>query len=94
LLSLGSLSLAQNQNGRTGERRPKLPPQQQVKIGRMVSKGGKTAADAARLFKIHPATVSQLLTRESDPELPTPNSAETSTPIDSESDYFPYPLLI
>jgi len=31
----------------------------------MVSKGGKTAADAARLFKIYPATVSQLLTRES-----------------------------
>jgi hypothetical protein len=27
----------------------------------MVSKGGKTAADAARLFKIHPATVSRLL---------------------------------
>jgi hypothetical protein len=29
----------------------------------MVSKGGKTAADAARLSKIHPATVSRLLAR-------------------------------
>jgi len=29
----------------------------------MVSKGDKTAADAARLFKIHPATVSRLLAR-------------------------------
>ena len=30
----------------------------------MVSKGGKTAADAARLFKIHSATVPRLLARE------------------------------
>ena len=29
----------------------------------MVSKGDKTAADAARLFKIHPATVYRLLAR-------------------------------
>jgi hypothetical protein len=29
----------------------------------MVSKGGKTAADAARLFKVHPATVSRLLAK-------------------------------
>ncbi len=27
----------------------------------MASKGGKTAARAARLFKVHPATVSRLL---------------------------------
>jgi len=37
--------------------------QQQVEIRKMVSKGDKTAADAARLFKIHPATVSRLLAR-------------------------------
>jgi hypothetical protein len=30
-----------------------------------VSKGDKTAAGAARLFKIHPATVSRLLARSS-----------------------------
>ena len=31
---------------------------------RMVSKGNRTATDAVRLFKIHPATVSRLLARE------------------------------
>jgi len=49
------------QNGRVGGRRPKLSIQQQAEITRMVSKGDKSAADAARLFKIHPATVSRLL---------------------------------
>ena len=49
--------------GRIGGRRPKLSPQQQSEIRKMVSKGRKTAADAARLFKVHPATVSRLLAR-------------------------------
>ena len=49
--------------GRIGGRRPKLSPQQQAEIRRMVSKGDKTAADAARLFRIHPATVCRLLAR-------------------------------
>ncbi len=49
--------------GRVGGRRPKLSPQQQAEIARMVLKGGKTAAEAARLFDIHPATVSRLLAR-------------------------------
>src|SRR5438046_5698015 len=49
--------------GRISGRRPKLSPQQQAEIRRMVSKGRKTAADAARLFKVHPATVSRLLAR-------------------------------
>src|SRR5216684_1815338 len=49
--------------GRIGGRRPKLSPQQQAEIRRMVAKGDKTAADAARLFRIHPATVSRLLAR-------------------------------
>jgi DNA invertase Pin-like site-specific DNA recombinase len=55
---------AARQDGRIGGRRPKLSPQQQAEIRRMIAKGGKTAADAARLFKIHPATVSRLLTRD------------------------------
>lgn len=46
---------AARQDGRIGGRRPKLSPQQHAEIKKMVSKGGKTAADAARLFKIHPA---------------------------------------
>ncbi len=49
--------------GRIGGRRPKLTTQQQNEIIKMVSKGQKTAADAARLFRIHPATVSRLLAR-------------------------------
>ncbi len=49
--------------GRIGGRPSKLTPQQQTEIKKMISRGGKTAADAARLFKIHPATVSRLLAR-------------------------------
>ena len=46
-----------------GDRRrcPQLRPQQQAEIIKMVSRGRKTAADAARLFDVHPATVSRLL---------------------------------
>src|SRR2546426_1667348 len=47
--------------GRIGGRRPKLTPQQQSEIREMVSKGHKTAAAAARLFKVHPATISRRL---------------------------------
>src|SRR5215470_9324102 len=49
--------------GRIGGRRPKLTPQQRAEIIRIVSKGNKTGADAARLFAVHPATVSRLLSR-------------------------------
>jgi DNA invertase Pin-like site-specific DNA recombinase len=49
--------------GRIGGRRPKLRPQQQQEIVRMVTTGKKTAADAARLFNVHPATISRLLAR-------------------------------
>jgi hypothetical protein len=42
----------------------------------MVSRGEKTATDAARLFKIHPSTVSRLLFKavSADPEI-APRSA-------------------
>jgi DNA invertase Pin-like site-specific DNA recombinase len=49
--------------GRIGGRPPKLSHQQQEEIARMVRRGEKTAADAARLFRVHPATVSRLLRR-------------------------------
>jgi DNA invertase Pin-like site-specific DNA recombinase len=55
---------AARREGRIGGRRPKLTPQQQNEIIKMVSKGDKTAADAARLFKVHPATISRLLARD------------------------------
>lgn len=47
--------------GRIGGRRPKLKPHQQDEIIALVQSGQKTAADAARLFNVHPATVSRLL---------------------------------
>jgi DNA invertase Pin-like site-specific DNA recombinase len=52
--------------GRTGGRRPKLLPQQQTEVLKMVTQGKKTAADAARLFNVHPATIGRLLARKSD----------------------------
>ena len=54
---------AARREGRVGGRRPKLSPQQQQEIRNMVAAGNRTAADAARLFKVHPATVSRLLAR-------------------------------
>jgi DNA invertase Pin-like site-specific DNA recombinase len=47
--------------GRIGGRRPKLGPQQQAAIVDMVTSGRQTQAAAARLFHVHPATVSRLL---------------------------------
>lgn len=49
--------------GRIGGRPPKLKPQQKQEIVKLVTKGKKTAAQAARLFNVHPATVSRLLSR-------------------------------
>ena len=54
---------AARKQGRIGGRRPKLRPNQQDEIVTMVSTGNKTAADAARLFNVHPATVSRLLAK-------------------------------
>lgn len=54
---------AARKEGRIGGRRPKLKPQQQQEIVKLVKRGKKTAADAARLFGVHPATVSRLLRR-------------------------------
>ena len=50
--------------GRIGGRRPKLLPQQQTEVLKMVTQGKKTAADAARLFNVHPATIGRLLARK------------------------------
>jgi DNA invertase Pin-like site-specific DNA recombinase len=54
---------AARKRGRIGGRRSKLRPVQQDEIVMMVSKGTKTGADAARLFNVHPATVSRILAR-------------------------------
>lgn len=58
---------AARQRGRIGGRRPKLKPYQQQEIVQLVNSGQKTAADAARLFNVHPATVSRLLHRSKVP---------------------------
>ena len=52
---------AARRQGRIGGRRPKLTTRQREEIIALVTSGQKTAADAARLFNIHPATVSRLL---------------------------------
>ncbi len=54
---------AARSQGRIGGRRPKLKPHQQEEIVNLVNSGQKTAADAARLFSVHLATMSRLLQR-------------------------------
>jgi DNA invertase Pin-like site-specific DNA recombinase len=58
---------AARKKGRIGGRRPKLDPQQQKEIVHLVKSGQRTAADAARLFRVHPATISRLLQGENAP---------------------------
>lgn len=53
--------------GRLGGRRHKLRPNQQEEIVSLVHTGQKTAAAAARLFNVHPATISRLLQRNKIP---------------------------
>jgi DNA invertase Pin-like site-specific DNA recombinase len=54
---------AARQQGRVGGRRHKLKKNQQEEIVELVTSGQKTAADAARLFDVHPSTVSRILER-------------------------------
>ncbi|MGB3226203.1 MAG: recombinase family protein [Desulforhopalus sp.] len=54
---------AARKQGRIGGRRPKLKAHQQEEIIHLVASGQKTAADAARLFNVHPSTVSRFLQR-------------------------------
>jgi DNA invertase Pin-like site-specific DNA recombinase len=54
---------AARQEGRIGGRRPKLSAQQQQEILKMVRRGDKSGAEVARLFEVHPATVSRMLAR-------------------------------
>jgi DNA invertase Pin-like site-specific DNA recombinase len=55
---------AARKEGRIGGRPPKLKAKQRLEIVRLVTRGKKTAADAARLFGVHPATVSRLLRKK------------------------------
>lgn len=49
--------------GRVGGRKPKLTAQQVGEIRDAVQSGRRTAADCARLFGVHPATISRILAR-------------------------------
>jgi len=53
--------VAARAQGRVGGRRPKLRTPQQEEIIAMVTGGRKTAAEAARLFGVHPSIVSRLV---------------------------------
>ncbi|RRA50065.1 recombinase family protein [Acidipila sp. EB88] len=49
--------------GRVGGRPAKLTSKQEQEIVRLIGSGEKQAAEAARLFQVHPSTVSRLMTR-------------------------------
>jgi DNA invertase Pin-like site-specific DNA recombinase len=55
--------LAARKEGRIGGRPPKLTVRQQQEIVSLVKSGQKTLADAARLFNVHPSTVTRLLSK-------------------------------
>ena len=54
--------------GRVGGRRPKLTSQQEQAIVQMVGSEKKSSAEAARLFNVHPSTVSRILAKQRDLE--------------------------
>lgn len=60
--------------GRVGGRRPKLTTAQREKIINLVESGQKSAADAARLFEVHPSTVTRLIARHQSAQLEKQNS--------------------
>jgi DNA invertase Pin-like site-specific DNA recombinase len=61
------------QQGRHGGRRPKLNEHQRQEIIRLVQQGHKIPADVARLFDIHPSTVSRLLKQNLETPYPSQN---------------------
>ena len=53
--------ISARKEGRIGGRKPKLTDKQQKEAIKLVASGQKTAAEVARLFKIHRSTISRLL---------------------------------
>ena len=53
------------QQGRIGGRKPKLNHHQQQEVIEMVKSETKTISEAARLFGVHPATISRLMAADS-----------------------------
>lgn len=54
---------AARKQGRVGGRRPKLEKRQREAVIALVTSGKGTEADAARLFNVHPSTISRLLAK-------------------------------
>jgi len=65
--------------GRVGGRRPKLTQAQQQEVTSLVVSGKKSAADAARLFRVHPATVSRLVAKHRAEQLKMAPALKPST---------------
>jgi DNA invertase Pin-like site-specific DNA recombinase len=55
--------------GRIGGRRTKLNVEQQTQIIKLVESGEQSGADATRLFKVHPSTVTRLMARHRSEQL-------------------------
>jgi DNA invertase Pin-like site-specific DNA recombinase len=47
--------------GRVGGRRPKLTQKQKTEVVEMIHSGRKSASEAARIFNVHPSTITRLL---------------------------------
>jgi DNA invertase Pin-like site-specific DNA recombinase len=62
---------AARERGKVPGRKPKLSAAQQAEVLRMVQKGEKTAADAARLFGVHRSSISRLLAKAELPGMVT-----------------------
>jgi DNA invertase Pin-like site-specific DNA recombinase len=54
---------AARERGRVGGRQPKLTLHQRNEAIKMVSTGAKSAAEVARLFRVHRSSISRLLAR-------------------------------
>ena len=67
---------AARSQGRLGGRRPKLKPDQVDEARKMVLSGRKSAADVARLFRVHPSTISRLLAQSPAPPQRAKRSSE------------------
>lgn len=70
---------AARKQGRVGGRRPKLKPQQEKEILKLIRSGEKTAAEAARLFSVHPSTISRLVSRGSTETKMGPSTRDNKT---------------
>ena len=60
---------AARERGRVGGRQPKLTPHQRAEAVKMVTTGAKSAAEVARLFRVHRSSISRLVAQTHSREL-------------------------